>query len=57
MAHLFFPVPRSVSKLAASSQALITLGSPSPHPTHLTSLVSKVCVFSDIIAVNMVCWF
>jgi hypothetical protein len=34
----FFFVPRSVSKLAASTQALITLGSPSPYPAHLSSL-------------------
>jgi hypothetical protein len=38
--HFFFFVPRSVSKLAASTQALITLGSPSPHPAHLSSLSS-----------------
>ena len=36
--NFFFFVPRSVSKLAASAQALITLGSPSPHLAHLSSL-------------------
>jgi len=32
--HFFFLVPRSIKKLAASTQALITLGSPSRHPAH-----------------------
>jgi len=34
----FFFVPRLVSKPAASTQALITLGSPSPHPAYLNGL-------------------
>ena len=36
----FFFVPKSVSKLAASAQALITLGSPSPHLAHLSNASS-----------------
>jgi hypothetical protein len=46
---IFFFVPRLARKPAASTQALISLGSSSPHPAHLKSL-SSLNIIENIIA-------